>query len=56
MLHYRYDIVADAWTQMANVPVNIYRPASAGIGTNTYLVGGGDPSVAPRKAAHEAAS
>jgi hypothetical protein len=48
MLHYRYDIVADAWTQMANVPVNIYRPASASIGTNTYLVGGGDPSVAPR--------
>ena len=48
MLHYRYDIVADAWTQMADVPVNIYRPASASIGTNTYLVGGGDPFVAPR--------
>jgi Kelch motif. len=47
-LHYRYDIVADAWTQMADVPVNIYRPASASIGTNTYLVGGGDPFVAPR--------
>ena len=47
-LHYRYDIAADAWTQVADVPVNIYRPASASIGTNTYLVGGGDPFVAPR--------
>src|SRR5207248_4231516 len=50
-VHYRYDIVADAWTQMANVPVNIYRPDSAGIGTNTYLVGGGNPSVSPRASA-----
>jgi hypothetical protein len=33
-LHYRYDIVADAWTQMAPVPVNIYRPASGAIDTN----------------------
>jgi hypothetical protein len=30
---------------VASVPVNIYRPDSASIGTNTYLVGGGDPSL-----------
>jgi Kelch motif len=45
--HYRYDIVADSWSPVAPVPVNIYLPASASIGTNTYLVGGGDPFVAP---------
>ena len=48
--NYRYDIVANTWTPMAPVPVNIYRPASGSIGTNTYLVGGGDPFVAPGKA------
>jgi Kelch motif/Galactose oxidase, central domain len=48
--HYRYDIVGNAWTAMASVPVPIYRPASGAIGTNTYLVGGGDPFVAPGKA------
>jgi hypothetical protein len=48
--HYRYDIVADTWTAMAPVPVPIYRPASGAIETNTYLVGGGDPFVAPGKA------
>src|SRR5439155_334397 len=45
-VHYRYDIVADSWTQMADVPVAIYRPDAAGIGTNEYLVGGGNPFVA----------
>ena len=44
-VHYRYDIVADSWTQMADVPVAIYRPASGSIGTNTYLVGGGNPDL-----------
>src|SRR2546423_5621928 len=46
--HYRYDIVADAWTAVAPVPVNIYRPDSAAIGTNTYLVGGGNPFLGSR--------
>jgi hypothetical protein len=50
-VHYRYDIVADSWTQMADVPVPIYRPDAAAIGTNTYLVGGGNPSVSPRASA-----
>jgi len=31
---------------MADVPVAIYRPDAAGIGTNEYLVGGGNPFVA----------
>jgi N-acetylneuraminic acid mutarotase len=44
-LHYRYDILADSWTQMANVPVPIYRPASGTIGTNIYLLGGGNPNL-----------
>ena len=46
-VHYRYDIVANTWTQMADVPVNIYRPDAAGIGTNEYLVGGGNPDLRP---------
>jgi hypothetical protein len=50
-VHYRYDIVADSWTQMADVPVPIYRPDAAAIGTNTYLVGGGNPSLSPRASA-----
>ena len=41
--HYRYDIVGNTWVAMAPVPVPIYRPASAAIGTKTYLVGGGNP-------------
>ena len=28
-----YDIVADSWTAVAPVPVAIYRPAAAGVGT-----------------------
>jgi hypothetical protein len=39
--HYRYDILADSWSSMAPVPVPIYRPAAAGIGTQEFLVGGG---------------
>ena len=39
--HYRYDIVNNTWASMAPVPVAIYAPASAAIGTQTYLVGGG---------------
>ncbi len=46
--HYRYDVVADSWTQMAPVPVPIYRPDAAAIGTDTYLVGGGNPSLSGR--------
>jgi N-acetylneuraminic acid mutarotase len=42
-VNYRYDIVADSWTQMADVPVAIYRPDAAAIGTDVYLVGGGNP-------------
>jgi N-acetylneuraminic acid mutarotase len=47
-LHYSYDIVADSWTQKANVPSPVYEAAGAAIGTNTYVVGGGDPSVGPK--------
>ncbi len=43
--HYRYDIVADSWTAVAPVPVPIYRPAAAGVGTQEFLVGGGDPNI-----------
>jgi Kelch motif len=51
--HYRYDIVADSWTAMAPVPVSIYRPDAAGVGTNTYLVGGGDPFLGPQASAQD---
>src|SRR5262249_40297281 len=47
--HYRYDIVANTWTAMAPVPVPIYEPAAAGIGTNAYLVGGGNPDLGVRR-------
>ena len=43
--HYQYDIVADSWTAVAPVPVAIYRPAAAGVGTQEFLVGGGNPSI-----------
>ena len=46
--NYRYDILNKSWTTKAPVPVNIYRPDSAAIGTNTYLVGGGDPFISSR--------
>jgi N-acetylneuraminic acid mutarotase len=48
--NYQYDILNNSWTTKAPVPVNIYRPASGAIGTNTYLVGGGDPFVASGRA------
>ncbi len=43
--HYRYDIVDNTWAAIAPVPVAIYRPAAAGVGTKEYLVGGGNPFV-----------
>ena len=43
--HYHYDIVADSWTAVAPVPVAIYRPAAAGVGTQEFLVGGGNPDI-----------
>ena len=43
--HYRYDIVADSWTSVAPVPVNIYRPDAAGVGAQEFLVGGGNPDL-----------
>jgi N-acetylneuraminic acid mutarotase len=46
--HYRYDILADSWSSMAPVPVPIYRPAAAGIGTQEFLVGGGNPDLSSR--------
>ena len=46
-LNYSYDIVANAWTQKANMPAAVYEGAGASIGTNTYVVGGGDPALAP---------
>jgi Kelch motif/Galactose oxidase, central domain len=52
--HFRYDIIANLWAPVAPVPVNIYRPASATIGTNTYLVGGGNPFVAPESVKRKA--
>ena len=36
-LHYRYDAVANTWTQMADVPVNIYRPDSAALAQTRIL-------------------
>ena len=45
--NYAYDIVANTWTQKANMPAAVYEGAGAAIGTNTYVVGGGDPFSAP---------
>jgi N-acetylneuraminic acid mutarotase len=45
--NYAYDIDNDAWTQKADIPAAVYEAAGASIGTNTYVVGGGDPAVAP---------
>jgi N-acetylneuraminic acid mutarotase len=44
-LHYRYDILADSWTQMADVPLPVRGAAGAAIGTNTYLIGGDNASI-----------
>ena len=46
--HYRYDIVANSWSPVASVPVAIYRPAAAGVGTQEFLVGGGDPDISAK--------
>ena len=43
--HYQYDIVADSWTAVAPVPVAIFRPVAAGVGTQEFLVGGGNPNL-----------
>jgi hypothetical protein len=45
MAHYRYEILGNSWSAMPPVPVNIYGPAAAAVGTYTYLVGGGNPSL-----------
>src|ERR1035437_6053083 len=42
-LHYRYDVVGNAWTAMAPVPVGVNEAAGGNIGGNNYLVGGGNP-------------
>ena len=42
-LNYRYDIVADVWTQMASMPRARYEAAGGAIGTKTYVVAGGNP-------------
>lgn len=44
-LHYRYDILADSWMQMADLPVPVYEAAGAAVGAQTYVVGGGNPAV-----------
>jgi N-acetylneuraminic acid mutarotase len=46
-LNYAYDIVANTWTQKADLPAARYEAAGGSIGTNTYVVGGGDPFTAP---------
>jgi N-acetylneuraminic acid mutarotase len=45
--NYAYDVVANTWTQKANIPAAVYEAAGAAIGTNTYVIGGGDPFSAP---------
>jgi N-acetylneuraminic acid mutarotase len=44
-LHYRYDILGDSWTAMAPVPVAVYEAAGAAVGSEAYVVGGGNPSL-----------
>jgi N-acetylneuraminic acid mutarotase len=44
-LHYRYDISANSWTQIADVPAPVYEAAGAAVGSQTYVVGGGNPAV-----------
>ncbi|MEP7014722.1 MAG: kelch repeat-containing protein [Verrucomicrobiota bacterium] len=45
-LHYRYDINNDAWAPMPGVPVAVYEAAGAAIGSQIYVIGGGNPFVA----------
>src|SRR5262249_55940698 len=40
--HYRYGIESNSWALMAPVPFAAYEPAAAAVGTQTYLVGGGN--------------
>ncbi len=43
--HYRYDILANSWAAMAPVPVPVYEAAGAAVGSQTYVIGGGNPFV-----------
>ncbi len=52
-LNYRYDIGADSWTQMAPMPRAKYEAVGAAIGTRTYVVGGGNPSLGPQASAED---
>jgi N-acetylneuraminic acid mutarotase len=52
-LNYRYDVSADSWTRMADIPMPVYEAAGAAIGTNTYVVGGGNPALHPRASKHD---
>jgi hypothetical protein len=52
-LNYRYDIVADSWTQMAPMPRAKFEAVGAAIGTRTYVVAGGDPSLGPQTSAED---
>jgi N-acetylneuraminic acid mutarotase len=52
-LNYRYDIVADLWTQMAPLPFPRFEAAGAAIGTKTYVVGGGNPALSPQASAQD---
>ena len=47
-LNYRYDIVADSWTQLAPMPRARFEAVGAAIGTRTYVVAGGNPSFGPQ--------
>jgi N-acetylneuraminic acid mutarotase len=49
-LNYSYNIDTNTWTQKANLPSPVYEGAGAAIGTNTYVVGGGNPADAPDRA------
>jgi hypothetical protein len=44
-LHYRYDIVGNAWALMSPIPAAIYAPATGVIGGQIYVTGGGNPSL-----------
>ncbi len=42
-LHYRYDIQGDSWAPVSAVPVPVFAAAGAAVGSETYLIGGGNP-------------
>ena len=52
-LNYRYDIVADSWTQMAPLPSARYEAVGAAIGTRTYVVAGGNPFLGSQASAQD---